>query len=274
MIDPEKQRRDALFEDLRKLKDDIHIAMDEVASALESGERNRQLEAGQLIEPLVARYTAIREQLHPEEHDRLERDVGRKLTDLRRDAGKLTKQVGGSRVQRAVDAGAQPFILQRAPGKSLLGDRADAFAKREPRYVVGGEVESWCGKCKEMRTHHIFAVVDDLPRQVICVQCKSRHNYRTEPPPRRPGDGAGDDASKAPRTTPKNPAAVKAAEQRRTLEQELMAVADPRAFDPKDTFKTGQIIAHPKYGRGKIENVLKGSLLVRFLDGLRPLSRA
>ena len=37
--------------------------------------------------------------------------------------------------------------------------------------------------------------------------------------------------------------------------------------------RRGQIIAHPKWGRGKIESVLRGSILVRFLDGLRQVSR-
>ena len=44
-------------------------------------------------------------------------------------------------------------------------------------------------------------------------------------------------------------------------------------FDPRDNFKPGQIISHPKWGRGKIESVLRGSILVRFLDSLRQVSR-
>jgi hypothetical protein len=29
---------------------------------------------------------------------------------------------------------------------------------------------------------------------------------------------------------------------------------------------------HPEHGRGKVENVLRGSMLVRFREGLRPLN--
>jgi len=44
-------------------------------------------------------------------------------------------------------------------------------------------------------------------------------------------------------------------------------------FDPKERYKTGEIIDHPEHGRGKIENVLRSSLLVRFgRVGLRPLT--
>ena len=45
-----------------------------------------------------------------------------------------------------------------------------------------------------------------------------------------------------------------------------------RIFDPKERYKAGEIIVHPEYGRGKIENVLRSSLLVRFpIGGLKSL---
>ena len=60
-------------------------------------------------------------------------------------------------------------------------------------------------------------------------------------------------------------------EAKRQLQKELAEAAEPRPFDPKARYKAGEIIVHPEHGRGKIENVLRGSLLVRFLEGLRPL---
>ena len=60
-------------------------------------------------------------------------------------------------------------------------------------------------------------------------------------------------------------------ELRRDLQRELNASIEVRPFDPKGEFKRGEIISHPQFGRGKVENVLKGSILVRFLEGLRPL---
>ena len=65
----------------------------------------------------------------------------------------------------------------------------------------------------------------------------------------------------------------KATKERLQLERELLDAVTAPQFDPRDNFKPGQIIAHPKWGRGKIESVLRGSLLVRFLDGLRQVSR-
>jgi len=60
-------------------------------------------------------------------------------------------------------------------------------------------------------------------------------------------------------------------EAKRQLQKELADAPEPRTFDPKARYKAGEIIVHPEHGRGKIENVLRGSLLVRFLEGLRPL---
>ena len=57
------------------------------------------------------------------------------------------------------------------------------------------------------------------------------------------------------------------------LAEEVAAAPTVRVFDPKERYKAGEIIAHPVYGRGKIENVLRASLLVRFpRAGLKPLS--
>jgi hypothetical protein len=65
--------------------------------------------------------------------------------------------------------------------------------------------------------------------------------------------------------------AQKRADAKRALQKELAEAADPRPFDPKGRYKAGEIILHAEHGRGKIENVLRSSLLVRFLDGLKPL---
>ena len=45
-----------------------------------------------------------------------------------------------------------------------------------------------------------------------------------------------------------------------------------RSFDPKARYRPGDVISHPEFGRGKIETVLRSSLLVRFcVGGLKSL---
>ena len=253
-----------------KLKDDILHVSDVVAAALESGERQKQYEASPLIPPLVARYSQLLAEASEVDQPVIERTVGRMLTDLRRHASNLEQQVSGRRVAKAADAG-QPFLLSRP--QAVSGHRDGPRAPRtRPKYTVGGEAEAWCGKCKELRAHDIVAVVADMPKQVMCTFCRSRHGYRTGPA-RASSDAPA--AKSVPTTTSGRSGGKndKVSKERLQLERELLDAHTAPMFDPRDNFKPGQIISHPKWGRGKIESVLRGSLLVRFLDGLRQVSR-
>jgi hypothetical protein len=259
---------------VNQLNDDIASAVNEVDQALESGEEPRQIAAGRLVEGLAARWRELSADLSPADRENAERGVGRRLTDLRRAAAALSRRDEGRRVASAEDAGFVPFIERRAPPKSIVPQRAAPSSKMS----VGGEVDSWCGKCKEMTTHNVVAMVGDQPKQVICQVCNSRHDFRTEPPARHKKAAAasatsssmgGEMGSTARRNEDRE--LQKRQEAKRQLQKELQEAAEPRTFDPKARYKAGEIIVHPEHGRGKIENVLRGSLLVRFLEGLRPL---
>ncbi len=243
-----------------ELLDRCRNLIHEIDSALESGEKERQLDAGRAVDELAARYRSLREQAGAAANE-VERALDRKVTDLRRTAASLVQRVGGAKTQRALDAGAVPFLEQRSPTSGPAPSEWPTLAPK--RIGVGTEVESWCGKCKEMRTHGIVAMVGDQPKQVICQSCGSKHNHRAEPPQRaRPA---------APESAPVARERSRREELRRDLQRELNASIEVRAFDPKGTFVRGEIISHPQHGRGKVENVLRGSILVRFLEGLRPL---
>jgi len=262
-----------------QLRDDIYGAIDEVSAALESGEQQRQLEAGKLVEPLVGRYQKLLATM-PEgsaERERFERGLGRMLTDLRRSAGQLSQRMSGNKAERAADGG-QPFLLTRAPSPFLTKSITAPPPRRrtESGLSVGGEVEAWCGKCKEERTHRVVVVHEGRPYKVQCVHCRSQHGYRGEATARASSSSA---PSRPARSAPLRPAidpqAAKRRAERERLAAELNAeTAEIRPFDPAGVYKTGQLIEHPKYGRGKIESITRGSLLVRFLDGLRPITRA
>src|SRR6185503_2193850 len=69
-----------------------------------------------------------------------------------------------------------------------------------------------------------------------------------------------------------DPETKRRAAELRALGEEVAAAATVRVFDPKERYKAGEIISHPEFGRGKIENVLRSSLLVRFpIGGLKSL---
>ena len=136
---------------------------------------------------------------------------------------------------------------------------------------VGGEVDAWCGKCGDTKTHNVIAMVGSDPKQVLCQACGSRHSYRTGPARKRAADGIRETTS-ARAQAPDREAARKT-ELLRALGEEVANAATVRVFNPKERYKAGEIISHPEYGRGKVENVLRSSLLVRFArSGLKPLS--
>lgn len=259
---------------LNALNDEITAAVNEVDAALESGEEPRQVAAGKMVEALAERWRQLQADLSLPDRDAAERNVGRRLTDLRRSAAALSRRDSGRKVERSQDAGFVPFIERRAPPKSIVPPRAAPSSKLS----VGGEVDSWCGKCKEMTTHNIVAMVGDQPKQVICQVCNSRHDYRTEPPARHKkaatATATSSGAVMTGHTRAEDRELQKRQEAKRALQKELAEAVDPRPFDPKARYKSGEIIVHPEHGRGKIENVLRGSLLVRFLEGLRPLDLA
>jgi len=262
-----------LTQRFQQLKDACIAAADEIAGALESGEDERQLAAGRKVSELVAAYKTLVDDVDEEDLALVERVYGRRVTDLRRLGESLTRRSSGSAVALAKDAGFVPFLLQRPVSKSIVPQRA-ANTRHSPRYSVGGEVDAWCGKCRDFRNHHIVAMVGDEPKQVICQSCRSRHGFRTEPgrnADKAAGVTSATGASTPAPSRPVDPAVAREAENKRQLNKELDAAENPRTFDPKARYKANEIIVHPEFGRGKIENVIRGSLLVRFRDRLRPL---
>jgi hypothetical protein len=259
---------EATQQKIEAFHEEVGAAINEVDASLESGEQARELAAGQLVAELSRRYTELLAGLNLADKDGFERRVGRRVTDLRRAAASLTRLDSGQKVASARDAGMIPFLEQRQPPKSIVPQRAAPTGQLS----VGSELESWCGKCKEMREHHVVAMVGGEPKQVICVVCNSRHNFRDTPPERK--KAAGETVyvgGGAKRPSAEDRELQKRKEAKQQLQKELAEANEPRPFDPKGRYKAGEIIVHPEHGRGKIENVLRSSMLVRFLDGLRPL---
>ena len=221
------------------------------------------------VDRLSRRYRELLQSLSPGEQMKAERALGRRVVDLKRLASMLPKipaamTTAESTPDRAAGGGAPED--RRITGVSWSHQRRVPTAK----LGVGADVESWCGKCGESTTHSIVAMVGDDPKQVLCQVCGSRHTHRTGPA-RRPTAGAvaapGEDRPRA-----LDPEAQKKAAELRALSQEVASATSVRVFDPKERYKAGEIIVHAEYGRGKVENVLRASLLVRFsIGGLKSL---
>jgi len=208
--------------------------------------------------------------LAPAERMAADRILGRRVADARRMAALLPKvpaAVAPNTPDRQV-SGASVVGERRITGVSWTHDRSAPSSGLR----VGGEADAWCGKCDGLKTHNIVAMVGDQPKQVLCQACGSRHAYRTGPARKR-GEAAEGTAASTSRRVAVDPEVAKRAEAQRALAEEVATAEAVRAFNPKERYKAGEIISHPEYGRGKVENVLRSSLLVRFSrSGLKPLT--
>jgi hypothetical protein len=167
-----------------------------------------------------------------------------------------------------VASGGHPFLLRRDPPKSIQPDRDELRVRRgeENLHHVGGTVEAWCGPCGAVMDHTIAALVSGQPKHVVCCTCGSKHGFRTEPARK----GAKSQSGPA-KMTPEQVESKKAETARYALIKELTSVDNPRPFHSGERYKAGEIIQHPEHGRGKIETVIRGAIIVRFRDGVKSL---
>jgi hypothetical protein len=254
---------------IESIADEIRDVALQVHQAEENKDQREIVAAAHAgVERLSRRYRELLQGLSAGEQMRAERLLGRRVVDLKRMASMLPK-VPAANTESTPDrvAGGGAPGERRITGVSWTNDRRAAPRKAG----VGSDIESWCGRCGETTTHSIVAMVGDEPKQVLCQVCGSRHAHRTGPTRQKPAAGAAAEADDRPRGG-NDPEARRKAAELRALGEEVAAATTVRAFDPKERYKAGEIIAHPEYGRGKVENVLRSSLLVRFpIGGLKSL---
>ena len=251
---------------LDQLTDEIREVALLVHSAHERSEDREIVKNAHLaVERLSQHYRELSTTGPETERDAVERKLGRRVTDLRRLASTLPR-IGGIASERTGDqASAAPSEVEARRITGVSWRSGDAMIPTVPPALrVGGEVDAWCGPCDSLTTHSIIAMVGDTPKQVVCQACNARHGYRTTPARARPGD-----AAKA--QSPQESEAVRRAEQKaeelRALGRELAESTQVRPFDAHDRYKVGEVISHPDFGRGRVETVLRSSMLVRFPQG-------
>jgi len=255
-----------------QLSDEIRDGLLQVHQAQERmDERDVVQAAHETIARVAERYRVLLQSLAGPDQMKAERALGRRLMDLKR-LGSLLPKIPIVGVESTPDrmAGGGAVHQRRITGVSWSQhDRAAPTGAPK----VGSDIEAWCGKCGESTTHSIVAMVGAEPKQVLCQVCGSRHAYRTGPARPRAAKGeAGVAEGMSSSRVAVDPEAQKRAAQMRALGEEVAAATEVRSFDPKERYKAGEIISHPVYGRGKIENVLRSSLLVRFsVGGLKSL---
>jgi hypothetical protein len=257
---------------LSQMTEEIRDLALQVSAALERTEERDLVTATHVaVERVSQRYRAFYASLTDGEKMNVDRTIGRRMLDAKRLASSLPRvgTVGLSTPDRRV-SGASEVGERRITGVSWgAGNRPVDLGPGKLK--VGGDVEAWCGPCGGLTDHSIVAMVGDDPKQVVCQRCNNRHGFRTTPA-RKTG---GETEAAAPATTSgsereQQRRGDEKAAQQRALANEIAAATEVRSFDPKGRYKSGEIILHPEHGRGKVETVLRSSLLVRFgVGGLK-----
>ena len=101
----------------------------------------------------------------------------------------------------------------------------------------GGNIDSWCGKCKLVLAHTIEAMVGDKPARVHCNTCNAQHMYK----PSKPGESLK-------KAGPPQPGKVRSSQHQKLLKGKDMTQA--RRYSPQDRYAPGDVLDHPSFGVG------------------------
>jgi hypothetical protein len=149
----------------------------------------------------------------------------------------------------------------------------------------GSEVDAWCTKCRMDLLHRIIAMEGPKIARVECRTCGGHHNYRrpkSSPSPAASKDRAAAKASAGrsspPSMSPRKAAAQEVERQREsTWEKAVLGkpVSSFRAYRASQTFNSGDLIRHGKFGDGYIVRIIdRQKVEVMFKDGPRTLAQA
>jgi hypothetical protein len=149
---------------------------------------------------------------------------------------------------------------------------------------AGGEVDSWCTKCRLFLNHRIIAMIGPKPARVECSTCSSHHNYRAAAPGEQPETSAASNSRRVA-VSPGNPRPARGptkAEQERIAREQSWEKAvsgkSPRDFKPyrvSATFQSGDLIRHPKFGDGVVTRISDAHKVeILFKDESKTLAQA
>lgn len=266
MDDSQRAQFQALIDDVDGVTDEVEQALDEHAGFA------FQLATRRKVDDASARFRELYAPLDEKDRMLADRTWGRRVSDLQKLASRLPQAAQGKPAEKPADTG---FFATRPPSSSrppvVPGLQPGESLRRDKAIRVTSEIEAWCGRCAMVRTQVVAAVVGDQPAQVVCQVCGARSRYREGPVRAKKSEDAPAIASAKSAPTASERARDAKNQERNDFVNQLQSAENVRKFSPKERYKTGEVIDHPEHGRGKIENTLPRSLLVRFPSGLKPI---
>lgn len=145
---------------------------------------------------------------------------------------------------------------------------------------AGQEIDAWCTRCKLDLGHRIIAIVEQLPKRVVCMTCGSEHNYKA-PKTNAPGvvnstrrvtvNQTAAAKTRAKTDKPKTEARPRAGG-RAEWERRVRSGGVFRRYVPTDRFQEGDLVTHSKFGEGYVVALVgNDKLTIAFHDGEKTL---
>ncbi len=127
---------------------------------------------------------------------------------------------------------------------------------------VGGDIDALCSRCKMLLGHTVLAMVGSKPVRVRCNTCQGEHNYKAPP---SPAAEPRQRASAAARSSPKsNVTSWEALLQGKDLSR-------ARRYGVKERFAIDEVLQHPVFGMGVVQDVRSDKVDVVFNTGTKTL---
>ena len=128
---------------------------------------------------------------------------------------------------------------------------------------VGGDVDAYCTKCKMLLGHTILAMVGSNPARARCNTCQGEHKYRSGPA--EPKKGTWE---------PKVDRDRREAKPVVTSWEALLAnkdVSRARKYSSKERFANDEVLSHPTFGIGLVQEVRGDKIQVAFKADVKTL---
>jgi hypothetical protein len=125
---------------------------------------------------------------------------------------------------------------------------------------VGGDIDAFCTRCKLELGHTVLAMVGSKPVRVRCNTCGGEHTYRGRSP--------------ATRKTSWVPASERATRPAVTSWEALLREKDvsrARRYSAKDRYQRDDLLQHPVFGIGLVQEVRGDKISVAFKADVKTL---
>jgi hypothetical protein len=125
------------------------------------------------------------------------------------------------------------------------------------RITAGGDIDSYCTKCRLNLEHIVVAMVGTAVVKVKCKTCGGIHGFKGTP---------------IERPRKKSVASRPLAQTHAAWENAIGAARGPELhYDMAQSYRTGDVLLHPVFGKGIVQKTLFKKCSVLFKDSERLL---